>query len=607
MTSLKKIMKCHVAHPHPRKGYLRGANNSVCYYSGLVLLVNYLRIRESFWLSIDISVGCSFKFRFCAGKLLREYNKYLVCMPKRIELTIRASCLLSRYNSPLANNKLMSEHMEPQLSLGSKLTIISKAGIRYEGTLYLIDTVKESIALQNVRSFGTEKRNVPKFHPPKPQIFECIVFKASDLQDLTLVPEDPDTPTEDYLNDPAIISSKPATTPTGSESMKQESLTFVNQHLNSCDDPPHKDTSASNNSLPYPTSDMGHKHRGYHGYDSSRGQSGSYRSSGSEWGRGRNSLPPAQPAPTARGSGVVTFTQDFDFEEANSRFKKDEIAEEFRRKLKIRNTLTVSQAEEDSNGPPGLSDVMRTPTVTTTTTHATEGATGLNSTETTPTPAKPCVNEPVEEGKKQREPGELRSDDESEDSGVEIAYYDKTKSFFDQISTDNPVNKRGKFREERSLNSQTFGVSSPPGGNNRRVPRSGMRRGSGYGQWRNPGGPNGYSGGEYRNSPRYDYDYNYEYYPQSQRNRGYAPRGYRRPPGPPSHGYYHDYPPPEADYYDMPPPPPQHDYYRPPPLRSSRPPPNPRREEEHSTNYVQSKTFRNSRIATTSKPRDRTN
>ena len=526
-------------------------------------------------------------------------------MPKRIELTINILSL-SRFKSPLTRYKPMTDHMEPQLSLGSKLTIISKAGIRYEGTLYLIDTVKESIALQNVRSFGTEKRNVPKFHPPKPQIFECIVFKASDLQDLTLVSEDPDTPPEDYLNDPAIISSKPATTHTGSESMKQESLTFVNQHLNSHDDIPHKDTGATNNSLPYPTSDMGHKHRGYHGYDSPRGQSNNYRSSGSEWGRGRNSLPPAQPAPTARGSGAVTFTQDFDFEEANSRFKKDEIAEEFRKKLKIRNTVTVSQAEEDSNGSLATSDVMRSPTVTTTTTRYAGGVTAPSSTETTPTPAKPSASAPVDEGKKQREPGELRSEDESEDSGVDIAYYDKTKSFFDQISTDNPVNKRGKFREERSLNSQTFGVSSPPpGDNNRRVPRSGMRRGSGYGQWRNPGGPNGYSGGEYRNPPRYDYDYNYEYYqPQSQRNRGYAPRGYRRPPGPPG-GYYHNYPPPEADYYDMPPPQ-QHDYYRPPP-RSSRPPPNPRREEEHSTNYVQSKTFRNSRIASTNKPRDRTN
>ena len=492
----------------------------------------------------------------------------------------------------------MSEQIEPQLSLGSKLTIISKAGIRYEGTLYLIDTVKESIALQNVRSFGTEKRNVPKFHPPKPQIFECIVFKASDLQDLTLVPEAQETPPDDYLNDPAIISSKPATTPLASEPLKQEPLTFVNQHLSSgedCKDPP-----PSTNSLPYPTSSDGgnnkHKHGGYHGYDMPRGHGGNYRSSGSDWGRPRN--PPPQPAPTARGSGTVSFTQDFDFEEANSRFKKDEIAEEFRRKLKIRSTLSASHGEEDPSDPSAASDATRSPSASAAK-QPPGGASAPSSTENTPTPAKPSCT--TADPSREREPGEVRSEDESEDSGVEIAYYDKTKSFFDQISTDNPVNKRGKFREERSLNSQTFGVSSPPpGSGNRRGPRPGMRRGSGYGQWR-------YSG-DYRSAPRYDYEYEYEYYPpHAQRNRGYAPRGYRRPTGPPPpQNYYHNYPPPDQDYYDEPPP---HDYYRGPPHRSSRPPPNPRREEEHSTSYVQSKTFRNSRIAgsTSGKPRDRNN
>ena len=508
-------------------------------------------------------------------------------MPKRL---VSEFFLLS--SSLPTNQAYMSEQMEPQLSLGSKLTIISKAGIRYEGTLYLIDTVKESIALQNVRSFGTEKRNVPKFHHPKPQIFECIVFKASDLQDLTLVPEDPDTPTDDYLNDPAIISSKPATTPLASESLKQEPLTFVNQRLSSGEDCTLKDPPPSTNSLPYPTaSDMGSskpKYGGYHGYDMPRGHGGNYRSSGSDWGRPRNPLPPPQPAPTARGSGTVSFTQDFDFEEANSRFKKDEIAEEFRRKLKIRSTLSASQVEEDPSDPLTVPDATRSPSKQTP-----GGASVPNSSENTPTPAKPSCT--PTDPPKEREPGELRSEDESEDSGVEIAYYDKTKSFFDQISTDNPVNKRGKFREERSLNSQTFGVSSPPpSSGNRRGPRPGMRRGSGYIQGRYQS--------DYKNPPRYDYDYEYEHY--GQRNRGYAPRGYRRPTGPPQ-SYYHNYPPPEQDYYDMPPP---HDYYRP-PHRSSRPPPMPRREEEHSNTYVQSKTFRNSRIAgsTSGKPRDRTN
>ena len=40
--------------------------------------------------------------------------------------------------------------------LGSRIVLISKSEIRYEGTLYTIDTNNSTVALQNVRSFGTE-------------------------------------------------------------------------------------------------------------------------------------------------------------------------------------------------------------------------------------------------------------------------------------------------------------------------------------------------------------------------------------------------------------------------------------------------------------------
>ena len=42
--------------------------------------------------------------------------------------------------------------------LGSRIVLISNSEIRYEGTLYTIDTTNSTVALQNVRSFGTENR-----------------------------------------------------------------------------------------------------------------------------------------------------------------------------------------------------------------------------------------------------------------------------------------------------------------------------------------------------------------------------------------------------------------------------------------------------------------
>lgn len=50
--------------------------------------------------------------------------------------------------------------------LGSRIVLISKSEIRYEGTLYTIDTTNSTVALQNVRSFGTENRKDEGAIPP---------------------------------------------------------------------------------------------------------------------------------------------------------------------------------------------------------------------------------------------------------------------------------------------------------------------------------------------------------------------------------------------------------------------------------------------------------
>lgn len=84
--------------------------------------------------------------------------------------------------------------------LGSKISLISRADIRYEGRLFTVDPQECTIALASVRSFGTEERETQCRVGPQNQVYDYILFRGSDIKDIRVVDNVAPVP-----NDPAIM------------------------------------------------------------------------------------------------------------------------------------------------------------------------------------------------------------------------------------------------------------------------------------------------------------------------------------------------------------------------------------------------------------------
>ncbi|AFZ79277.1 hypothetical protein BEWA_021250 [Theileria equi strain WA] len=89
--------------------------------------------------------------------------------------------------------------------IGTKISLISKVGIRYEGLLHSLNTDEATIILNDVRCMGTEGRGKFGEVPPSSKVHDFIVFRGEDVSDITV--DDSGSSYDPILNDPAICKT----------------------------------------------------------------------------------------------------------------------------------------------------------------------------------------------------------------------------------------------------------------------------------------------------------------------------------------------------------------------------------------------------------------
>lgn len=94
--------------------------------------------------------------------------------------------------------------------IGKTISLISNKGLRYVGLLDNINAENATLGLKSVRTFGTEGRNAQSGNSmievlPTSEIYDYIVFRGSDVKDLTVL----DVPIEQVKPQTYVLSAQP--------------------------------------------------------------------------------------------------------------------------------------------------------------------------------------------------------------------------------------------------------------------------------------------------------------------------------------------------------------------------------------------------------------
>lgn len=91
--------------------------------------------------------------------------------------------------------------------IGARISLISNSNIRYEGTLFTVDPKEATVTLESVKCFGTEGRSEGSEVAGSSDVYEYIIFAGKDIKDLNVMTSQPEEkPAPAPLQDPAIMS-----------------------------------------------------------------------------------------------------------------------------------------------------------------------------------------------------------------------------------------------------------------------------------------------------------------------------------------------------------------------------------------------------------------
>lgn len=315
----------------------------------------------------------------------------------------------------------MTQQPQQTPYIGSKISLISKLDIRYEGILYTVDSQEATIALSKVKSFGTEDRPTPHPVPGRDEVYEYIIFKASDIKDL-IVCDTPKPPASmgGLPYDPAIlsVSQQPVEPKTQQPSAEDSHGGFYTSQQPQQYYSQNRGSQQASPPMQRPVEPRSHTTSDQHAHSGSYNRQQPQRYYNHSRGERTQARPPMR---SNQPREKLKFDSDYDFEKANEQFKETigDITKDLEAKLKI-----GGETQKTSSTKSGQ-----------------------------------------------------RSDENTAEDNEK--YYDKSSSFFDSISCEalekqEGTNTRPDWRKERMTNQETFGSSA--------VRSLGYRRGGrGYG------------------------------------------------------------------------------------------------------------------------------